>query len=137
MSRLKGPFVNNGYSKLIMQIQDECVKAGVKIMFNSPVSKINHDNNQVVVTTPNGDIQGKRCVCAIPGGVVKKHMDIFLPVLTQRKQEALEEGIGPIHFACAYISRVSESVQNAYASGIRASKAVIAELKQELRPKLK
>jgi len=272
----KTTFVNNGYSKLIEQIKEECEKAGVKFVLNSPVSKINHANNQVVITTPTGDIQAKRCVCAIPGGVVKNQIDIFQPALPKRKQdalgvlgvhdacrvvlefdkpfwdpespyifldkpdqkktlyfrsftvvngcpmlhtddygkiakeiykgvdlkdpravaaankkivdivmkdlrtavkanlnidipepkqikvqnwsadpysrgaytyrtpemtmahqEALEEPVGSIHFAGAYISRVSESVQNAYASAVRAAKAVSAELKQEARPKPK
>lgn len=272
----KTTFVKNGYNKLIDQMREECEKAGVQFELNSPVSKIDYRNDQVIVKTPKGDIEAKKCVCAIPGGVLKSQAGIFEPALPKPKQdalnvlgvheacrvvlefdktfwdkdspyifldkpdqkktqyfrcftvvngcamlhtddygkaakelyngvdfkdqkaveaankklvavimkdlrsavqanlgvnipepksvkvqnwsadpyakgaytyrtpqmtmahqEALEQSVGPIHFAGAYVSRVSESVQNAYASGVRASKAVNDELKKVNTPKPK
>lgn len=59
------------------------------------------------------------------------------PQMTMAHQEALEQPVGPIHFAGAYVSRVSESVQNAYASAIRAGKALNADLKKINPPRPK
>lgn len=97
----KTTFVKNGYSKLIEQIRAECEQAGVKFELNSPVSKIDYRGDQVIVKTPTGDIQAKKCVCAIPGGVLKTQGQIFEPALPKSKQDALN-ALG-VHDACRVV----------------------------------
>jgi monoamine oxidase len=84
-------FVQNGYDKVVQQIFNECLLAGVNIVLNSPVSKIiDLNRNGVEVKSNQNTFKADRVISTIPIGVLKNQINyLFEPCLSKEKIQAI------------------------------------------------
>jgi monoamine oxidase len=84
-------FVQNGYRKVIEQLQQECLAAGVEIVLNSPVLKIRDNGLQgVQIETAHEIRQATKVISTLPIGVLKSEANqLFSPPLSPEKLQAL------------------------------------------------
>ncbi|MBS0286004.1 MAG: FAD-dependent oxidoreductase [Proteobacteria bacterium] len=82
-------FVKNGYHQVIAQMQEECLKANVNIIQNSPVVKIVNIENGVEVYTQAQKYHAPFAISTLPIGVLKSNSVQFTPGLSQDKLQAL------------------------------------------------
>ena len=62
-----------------------------KIRFNSPVTEINYQGNQVLVKTKNGKVyKADKVLVTVSMGVLKSNMINFVPEFSQEKKKAIE-----------------------------------------------
>ncbi|MBS0288629.1 MAG: FAD-dependent oxidoreductase [Proteobacteria bacterium] len=84
-------FVGNGYFRVVQQLADACVGAGVKIITNTPVHKIIDNNDNVTIQTANQVFYANKIICTIPIGVLKTNAEkLFIKPLSAEKLQAID-----------------------------------------------